>query len=135
MQWFMWKTKFLETSSEGLFRTLSNRISHCIHIIRTSGSQLSTKFGILYLQVEVVPWPCSLKYAYSMIDLAFLRTIVTVKHLAKFCLHSFGWFCHQISCDTKYFFLSCPRHCDWGSIVIESILFSNQKLKRKQDYY
>ena len=23
-----------------------------------------------------------------------------------------------MSCDTKYFFLSCPRYCDWGLIVV-----------------
>ena len=28
------------------------------------------------------------------------------------------WFCHQIFSDTKYFFLSYPRHCDRGLIVV-----------------
>ena len=49
-----WKTKFLETSSEGLFRTPSDRISHRIHIVRTSCSQLATRSGIFCLLVEVV---------------------------------------------------------------------------------
>ena len=30
----------------------------------------------------------------------------------------FEWFCLQISSDAKYFFLSCPRHCDQGLIVV-----------------
>ena len=34
-----WKTKFLRTSSVGLFRTPSERISHRIHIVRISCSQ------------------------------------------------------------------------------------------------
>ena len=27
-------------------------------------------------------------------------------------------FCLQISSDAKYFFFSCPRHCDQGLIVV-----------------
>ena len=30
----------------------------------------------------------------------------------------FEWFCHQISSDAKYFFLSCRKHWDWRLIVI-----------------
>ena len=33
-------------------------------------------------------------------------------------LDSFGWRCLQISCDVKYFFLSCLRHCDQGLISV-----------------
>ena len=41
--------------------------------------------------------------------------------------------CFQIRSDAKYFFLSCPRHCDQGLLVV--ILFSNMKQKRAQHYY
>ena len=48
----------------------------------------------------------------------FLRIIVKVKLPAKFCLHSFQWFCVYISSDTKYSFLSCPRHFDQELMVV-----------------
>ena len=98
-----WKTKFLGTSSEGCFRTLSDRISHRFHIVRTSCSQLPGKSGIIYFFVEVVYWLCGLKFVYSMINLAFLGIIVKLKLPAKFCLHSFEWFCLKKSSDAKYF--------------------------------
>ena len=47
-----------------------------------------------------------------------LRIVVKVKFPAKFCLHSFEWFCLQISSDVRYFFLSCRRNCDQGLIVV-----------------
>ena len=102
MQWCTWKTKLLGTFLEGLFRAPSNRISHCIHIVRTSYSQLHARSRIFYLLVEVVYWPCGLKFVYTTINFAFLGIIVKVKLSAKFFLHSFEWFCLQISSDTKY---------------------------------
>ena len=83
-----------------VFRTPSNRISH---IVRTANNQLPAKSGIFCLLVEVVYWPCSLKFVYPMINLAFLERMIKVKLRAKFCLHSFEWFCLQISSDAKYF--------------------------------
>ena len=53
-----------------------------------------------------------------MINLAFLGIIIKVKLPAKFSLHSFEWFCLEISSEAKYFILSCPRHCDQGLIVV-----------------
>ena len=40
-------------------------------------------------------------------------------------------FCLEISSDSNYF-SSCPRHCDQGLIVVNSILFSHLKKKNKQ---
>ena len=88
----MWKTKFWRMSSEGLFRAASGRISHGIHIVGTSWSQLPVRSGIFHLLVEVVYWPCCRKFVDPTINLAFQRIIVKVKLPAKFCLHSFGWF-------------------------------------------
>ena len=79
-------------------------------------SGLSARSGIFCLLLEVVYWPSGLKFMYPMKNLAFLGIIVKVKLPAKFCMHSFEWFCLQIDCDTKYFFHSCPRHCDRGLI-------------------
>ena len=111
--------------------TFSNRIFHCIHIVWTSCSQLPAWSEIFCLLVEVVYWACGLKFVYPTINLAFLGIIVQVKSSVKFCLHSLEWFCLQISSDAKYFFLSCPRHCDQGLIVVYSILFSNLKQKKE----
>ena len=88
-------------SWEGL-RSLSNRISHRIHIVRTPCSQLPAKSGIFCLLLEIVYWPCSLKIVNPIINLAFLGIIVTVKQPAKFCLYNFERFFFQIS-DVKYF--------------------------------
>ena len=41
-----WKTKFLGMSSEGLFRILSDSISHLIYIVRTSCSRLPARSRI-----------------------------------------------------------------------------------------
>ena len=43
---------------------------------------------------------------------------------------SFERYCLQISCDGKYFFLSCPRHCNRGLIVV--IIYSFQIWKKKE---
>ena len=51
--------------SEGLFRTPSNRISHCFYIVRTSWSQLHIRSGIFCLLVGVVYRPCGLKFVYQ----------------------------------------------------------------------
>ena len=36
---------------------------------------------------------------------------------------NFEWFCLQINSDTKYFFLSCPRHCDQGLLVVSRVYY------------
>ena len=99
-----WKTKFLGTSSEGLFRTPSERISHCIHLVRTPCSQLPARSGIFCLFVEVVYRSCGLKFVYRTINLFFYWILVKVKFPAKFCWHSIELFYLQISSDSKYFF-------------------------------
>ena len=38
--------------------------------------------------------------------------------MSRIFLDSFEWFCHQISSHTKYFRLSCSRHCDQELIVV-----------------
>ena len=38
-------------------------------------------------------------------------------------------FCHQISCDAKYFFLSGPKHCDRGLIVVIVYYFQIRNTK------
>ena len=98
-----WKTKFLGTSSERPFWISSDRISHHIHIVSTSWSQLAARSVIFCLLVEVFYWPCGLKLVYWTINVAFQAIIVKVKLPAKFGLHSFKWFCPQISSDAKYF--------------------------------
>ena len=65
--------------------------------------------------LRLVYWLIGLKFVYPTIKLTFLGIVVKVP--AKFCLHIFEWFCLQISNDATYFFLSCPRHSDWGLIV------------------
>ena len=105
-----------ERSLEGLFRTPPERISHCIHIVKTSCSQLPARSGIFCLLVEILYWPCGLKSVYPMINLAFMRIIVKVKLSVKFCLHGFEWFCLQISSDAKYFFLRWLIHL-WSDCI------------------
>ena len=109
-------------SLEGLFQTASNRTFHHIHIVRTSCSQLSARSEIFCLLVEVIYWPYGLKFVYPMINLAFLGIIVKLKFLKNFAC-SFTWFCLQIRSDAKYFFLSCPRYCDWDLIVVIGYYF------------
>ena len=49
----------------------------------------------------------------------FLVSVINHNHINElhlFC-ESFEWFCLQISGD-KIFFLSCPRHCNQGLIVV-----------------
>ena len=79
-----WKTKFFGTSSEGLFQTPSDRISHCVHIDRTPYCQLPTRSGIFCLLVEVIYWPCGLKCVHPTINLAFLVIIVRLNFLRNF---------------------------------------------------
>ena len=89
LQWCKWKTKFLGESVEGLFRNSSNKISPCIHIVRTSRRRLFARSEIFCLLVEVVYWPCGSKFVYQTMNLAFLWKIVKVKYGTKFCLHSY----------------------------------------------
>ena len=84
MQRCTWKTKLLGTSSEGLFQTPSNRISHRIHIVRTSCSQLPVRSWIFCLLVKVIYWPCGLKSEYATINLAFLGIIIKLNFLRNF---------------------------------------------------
>ena len=114
-----------ECFQRDIFRLLT--ISYCIHIVRTSCSQLPARSEIFCLVVEIVYWHCDLKFVYPMINLAFLGIIVKVKLGAKFCLHSFKWFCLQIR-DT-IFSLSCPRHCDKGLIVVIVTIFTSETKK------
>ena len=104
-------TKFLGTSSEGFFPTPFYRISHRIHIIRNIFQLTSYQISDVLLLFEVVYWLCSLKFVYPTINLFFRGDNSEIKLPANFCLYSFELFCLQIS-DAKYFFLSCPRHCD-----------------------
>ena len=97
-----------------LFWTPHDRISHCIHIVRTTCSQLPARSGVFCLLVDIVYGPSGLKFVHPTINLAFLRIIVNVKLPAKFRLHSFEWFCLQIINDENYFFLSNLRHYDRG---------------------
>ena len=50
----------------------------------------------------------------------FLITIIDHYHINRLNLFwdSFELFYLQICSDTKYFFLSCPRHCDQELIVV-----------------
>ena len=121
-----WKTKFLGTSSEGLFGPPSVRISHCIQIVRTSCSQLPARSVIFCLLVEAVYWPCGLKFGFSGDNCAD-------KLPAKFCLHNFEWFCLQKIVTQKIFPLLFKAF--WLRINnCYYILFSNLK-KRTQHYY
>ena len=113
----------------GLFRTPSDRISHHIHILRTSCCQLPVRSGIVWLLVEVVYWLRVVKPVYPTINLVFLELIVKVKVSAKFCLHSFKWFCLQIS-DAKYFFPFLSKVLLSRIDSCNNILFSNLKQKR-----
>ena len=111
------------------------RIFHRIHIVRTSCSQFPARSGIFWLFVEVVYLSCDLKFVYQIINLAFLGIIIKVNLPAKFCLPSFEWYYLHISSDAKYFFLSCPRYCDWGLIVVIVYYFQIWSKKRTQHYY
>ena len=97
-----WKTKFLAKSLERLFWSPSVRISHPIHIVWTFCSPLAVRSRIFCLLGEVVYRPCGYKFVYPMMNFTFLGITVNVKLPVKFCLHSFEWFCLQISSDAKY---------------------------------
>ena len=45
---------------------------------------------------------------------------------------SFEWSYPQTSSDAKYFFLSCPRHCDQGLIVV--IVYYFQIWNKKKEH-
>ena len=67
----------------------------------------------------------------------FLVSVINHYHING--LHLFGdsfeWFCLQIKKDAKYFFLSCPRHCDRGLKVVIVNYFQIWIKKRIQHYY
>ena len=46
-------------------------------------------------------------------------------------LDNFDWFCLQINSDIKYFFISCPMHCDQGLIVVIIYYF---KIRNKKEH-
>ena len=92
-----------ERLGRDFFRITSERISHCIHIIRTSCNQLPATSGISTFLLSFFYWPCSLKFVSPTINLTFLGIIGKVKLPAKFCLHSFEWLCLQLSNNAKYF--------------------------------
>ena len=94
---------FRGTFSDSFQQNLSPPPHHRLPIVRTSCSQLLVRSEIFCLIVEVVYSSCGLKFVYPTINLNFLQIIVKIKHLVKFCLHSLGWFCLQISNDAKYF--------------------------------
>ena len=50
----------------------------------------------------------------------FLVSVINHYHINGLHLfwNSFEWFCLQISSDAKYFFLPCPRYCNWELIVV-----------------
>ena len=50
----------------------------------------------------------------------FLVTVINCYHINGLLLFrdSFEWFCVQINSDAKYLFLSCPKPCDLGLIVV-----------------
>ena len=106
------KDQVLGRSSEGLFRT-PDRISHRIHIVGTSCNQL-----VIW---DFLPacWGCLLtpftEICVPNDKLDFSGDNYQIKLPAKFCLHSFEWFCLQISSNTKYFsflhFISDPKNC------------------------
>ena len=62
---------------------------HCHDILQST----SCRSGFFCLHVSIVYWSCGLKFVYPTINLAFLVMIIKVKLPAKFCLHSFEWFC------------------------------------------
>ena len=75
-----------ERLRKDFFGGTSDGISHHIHIVGTSCSQLPARSGIFCPLVEVVYWPSRLKFVYPTINLAFLGIIVNVKLHVKFCL-------------------------------------------------
>ena len=100
------------TFSDSIRQNLSLH-PHCKDILQSTSCEILV-FSIL---VEVVYWPCSLKFVYPTINLAFLEIIVKLNFLWNFA-RSFEWFCLQISSDAKYFFLSFSRHCDRRTIIV-----------------
>ena len=93
--------------------TPSDRISHRIHIVWTSYSQLPARSEIFYLLVEVVYGHCCLQFVYLTITLTFLSIIVKVKLPAKFWM-----ILSPNKLWRKIFYLSCPKHCDEGLIFV-----------------
>ena len=65
-------------------------------------------------------------------NLAFLRIIVKVKLRAKFYLHSFEWFCLQISKEAKYF-SSFAQDVVIKDLHLLLYPFLNSKKKKKEE--
>ena len=123
------KDQVLGNALRGIFRSLFDRISHHIHIFRTSCSQPLARSWNFCLLVDVVYWTCGLKFMNPMTNLSFLGIIATVKLASKLCLHRFEWFCLPVSSDTKYFTLLSKTL--WSTIdSCYCFLFPNLKQKR-----
>ena len=122
-----WKTKFMEMTPRRLFRVPSNGISHRIHIVKISCSQLPARSGIFCLLVEVCYWACGLRFVYTTINLAILGIIVKVKLPAKYCLHSFEWFSFQIR---QNIFPLLSKAFWWRINIYYSKLFFKPEIKR-----
>ena len=110
-------------------------ISHRIHIVTISCSQLPARSGIFCLLVEIAYWPWAWKFVYTAINLAFWGIIVKVKLLAKFFLHGFWMILSPNKSWCKIFFLSYPRHCNRELIIVIVYFFSSLKQKGTEPYF
>ena len=65
--------------------------------------------------------------------LDFMVPVINHSHINGLHLfwNSFEWFCLLIRNDIRYFFLSCPRHCDQGLIV--AIVYYFQIWNKKEN--
>ena len=72
-------------------------------------------------------------YSKKWIIWAFEFFVSVISHNPIIWLHlfwdSFERFCLQIRSDAKYFFLSCPRHCVQGLIIVKACYFQIWKKK------
>ena len=128
------KDQVLGNVSGGTFRTPSDIISHRIHIVRTSCSQLPAWCVIFCLLVEVVYVPCGLKFEYPMINLPFPRIIFKLNFLWNFVCTVLNDFSSN-KLWRKMFFPLLSKSL-WSRInSCYSLLFSNLKQKRTQHYY
>ena len=129
----MWKTKFLGTSLEGLFRTPSTRISLSIQIVRIYCSQLPVWSGIF------LPfcWSCLLtlwlENCVPNDEFCFSGIIVKVKLPAKFCLHSFWRILSSNKQWWKIFFSFLSKALQSRNNSCYSIQFSNLKQKKEHN--
>ena len=108
------------------FQTPSDRISHCIHIDKTSCSQFFVPSGIFCRLVVVVYWPCDLKFVYPMINLFFLGIILKLNFLWNYaCIVLTDLISKWVMRQNIFLFLSKTWWSRLNSCY--SILFSNLK--------